>query len=67
LLGNLDAIHLLPEASEAELRREIERQIKAGRQNGGRFVMSIGSPVTPGTPPRRVRQYADLVHALGRM
>jgi hypothetical protein len=67
LLGNLDAIHLLPGASEAELRREIERQIKAGRQNGGRFVMSIGSPVTPGTPPQRVRQYADLAHALGRM
>lgn len=62
LLGNLDAIHLLPEASEEELRREILRQVEAGWQNGGRFVMSIGSPVTPGTTPERVRRYTDLVH-----
>jgi hypothetical protein len=28
--------------------------------------MSIGSPVTPGTPVERVRLYRDLVHELGR-
>lgn len=66
LLGNLDAIHLLPHASEEELRREIERQIQAGWRNRGRFVMSIGSPVTPGTTPERVRRYIDITHALGR-
>jgi len=65
LLGNLDAIHLLPNASEAELRAEIARQIAAGRRNGGRFVMSIGSPVTPGTSPQRVRLYTDLTHEIG--
>lgn len=65
LLGNLDAIHLLPNASEAALRAEIARQINAGWRNGGRFVMSIGSPVTPGTTPQRVRLYTDLTHELG--
>jgi hypothetical protein len=66
LLGNLDAIHLLEHGSEAELRAEVARQIAAGRRNGSRFIMSIGSPVTPGTPVERVRLYCDLVHELGR-
>ncbi|HUW57492.1 MAG TPA: uroporphyrinogen decarboxylase family protein [Planctomycetota bacterium] len=66
VLGNLDAIHLLPQASEEDLRREIARQIAAGRRNGSRFIMSIGSPVTPETPVERVRLYCDLVHELGK-
>jgi len=65
LLGNLDAMHLLEHGSEAELRAEIARQLAAGRRNGGRFVMSIGSPVTPGTSVARVRLYCDLVHERG--
>jgi uroporphyrinogen-III decarboxylase len=65
LLGNLDAIHLLEHGSEAELRAEIARQIGAGRRNGSRFIMSIGSPVTPGTSVERVWLYCDLVHELG--
>jgi hypothetical protein len=66
LLGNLDAIHLLPQVNEAELRSEIRRQVAAGRRNGSRFIMSLGSPVTPGTPPQRVRLYCDLTHEMGR-
>lgn len=66
VLGNLDAIHLLETGSEDALRAEIARQIAAGRRNGSRFIMSIGSPVTPGTSVRRVRLYCDLVHELGR-
>jgi hypothetical protein len=65
LLGNLDAIGVLPHADEETLRAEIARQIAAGRRNGSRFVMSIGSPVTPGTPPQRVRLYCDMAHELG--
>jgi len=65
VLGNLDAIALLPNASEDELRAEISRQISAGRRNGSRFVMSLGSPVTPETPVERVRLYCDLAHELG--
>ncbi len=65
VLGNLDAINLLPNASEQQLRAEISRQIAAGRRNDSRFVMSLGSPVTPGTLVRKVRLYCDLVHELG--
>ena len=66
VLGNLDAIGVLQNGSEGQLRAEIARQIAAGRRNGGRFIMSLGSPVTPDTPVERVRLYCDLVHELGR-
>jgi len=65
LFGNLDAIHLLPHADEKTLRAEIRRQINIGRRNLSRFIMSIGSPVTPGTSPEQVRKYCDLVHEEG--
>ena len=65
ILGNLDAIDLLKHGSRDELRAEICRQIAAGRRNASRFIMSLGSPVTPGTPVSRVRAYCDLVHELG--
>jgi hypothetical protein len=65
LLGNLDAIQLLPNCSEAELRAEIIRQAQAGRRNRSRFVMSVGSPITPATTPQRVRLYCDMVHTIG--
>lgn len=64
VLGNLDAIHLLPHATEAELRAEIARQLAAGRRNRGRFIMSLGSPVTPATPVARVRLYCEMVREL---
>ena len=65
VLGNLDAMRLLAHGTEAALRAEIARQVAAGRRNGGRFIMGLGSPVTPGTPAARVRLYCDLVHELG--
>jgi hypothetical protein len=65
LFGNLDAIQLLPHADEKTLRAEIQRQIGIGRLNHSRFIMSIGSPVTPGTSPEQVRRYCDLVHEEG--
>ncbi len=66
VLGNLDAVRVLQDASEEHLRTEIARQIAAGRRNGGRFVMSLGSPVTPGTSVESVRLYCDLIHELAR-
>jgi len=63
LLGNLDAIGLLPHGSPAELRDEVQRQLDVGHRSG-RFVASLGSPVTPGTPMSRVRLYTDLVREL---
>jgi hypothetical protein len=66
VLGNLDAIGVLQNGSEPALRAEIARQVAAGRRNGSRFIMSLGSPVTPATPVERVRLCCDLAHALGR-
>lgn len=65
VLGNLDSIGVLQDGSETDLRAEISRQIAAGRRHGSRFIMSLGSPVTPGTPVARVRQYCDLAHERG--
>jgi hypothetical protein len=67
VLGNLDAVGVLERGSEAQLRAEIARQVAAGRRNGSRFIMSLGSPVTPGTRATRVRLYCDLVHELGNV
>lgn len=65
VVGNLDAMGVLEQGSEEQLRAEIARQVAAGRRNGSRFIMGIGSPVTPATPVERVRLYCDLVHELG--
>lgn len=65
LLGNIDAIAVMQDGSCKSLEAEIARQCAAGERNAGRFVMSIGSPVTPGTPLSRVREYCDLVHGIG--
>lgn len=66
LLGNLDAIGVLQNGSGREIRAEIRRQIAAGRANRSRFIMSIGSPVTPLTPVERVKLYCDIVHVMGK-
>ena len=65
LLGNLDAVGVLQNGDDAKLRMEITRQIEAGRRNAGRFIMSLGSPVTPQTPATRVRRYCELVREPG--
>jgi uroporphyrinogen-III decarboxylase len=65
VLGNLDAVGVLQDGTAEQLRAEIARQIKAGRRNGSRFIMSVGSPVTPGTAVERVRLYCELTRDLG--
>ena len=65
LLGNLDAIAFLQDSSDEELQHEIDRQIQAGRKNNNRFIMSIGSPVTPSTSVKRVRDYCEVAHQKG--
>ena len=55
------------EQQNEQLRAEIARQIAAGRRNGSRFIMSLGSPVTPRTPVDRVRLYCDLARELGSL
>jgi uroporphyrinogen-III decarboxylase len=66
LFGNLDAVDVLQNGTEEQLRAEIRRQFEAGKRNGNRFVMSTGSPITPQTPVARVRLYVDLVHEMAR-
>ena len=60
LLGNLDAVSVLQNAPGNILEAEISRQIHLGRRNGGRFILSLGSPVTPGTPLKRVQTYVRM-------
>jgi hypothetical protein len=64
LLGNLDSIHLLERGTMEQIRREVARQLEAGRRNGGRFLMGYGSPVTPHTPAARARAVADMVRQM---
>jgi len=66
VMGNLDAIGVLAKGTEEELRSQVARQISAGRRNGGRFILSLGSPVTPATPIERVRQYLRLAREIGK-
>jgi hypothetical protein len=64
LLGNIDVVDVLERGSEDQLRNEILRQVEGGRRNKRRFIVSLGSPVTPATPLSRVRRYCDIVHEL---
>ena len=66
VLGNLDAVGVLQDGSEEELRAEIARQMGAGRRNQNRFAISIGSPVTPDTSVEKVKLYYDLARELGK-
>lgn len=65
LLGNLDSIGVLQNGSDTELRAEIRRQTAAGRRNRSRFIMGLGSPVTPNTPVDRVRRYCEMAREMG--
>lgn len=66
VLGNLDAVGVLQNGSEEQLREAIERQVAAGRRCRSRFLLSLGSPVTPQTPLERVRRFCDMAHELGK-
>ena len=66
VFGNLDVIRVLQDGSEDELRAEIHRQLKAGRENGNRFILSTGSPITPATSVEKVRRYTDIVRESAR-
>ncbi|MCM8788239.1 MAG: uroporphyrinogen decarboxylase family protein [Candidatus Omnitrophica bacterium] len=65
VFGNLDAINILPYADTETLKNQIKRQINAGKRNKRRFVMSIGSPVTPETGIERVQLYFEIARKLG--
>ena len=56
LFGNIDPVSVLQDASDPELDAEIQRQLSAGRLGRG-FILSTGSPITPGTPLQRVQKF----------
>ena len=58
------AVPFDPEDFAASGEGDLARQLDAGRRNVGRFIMSLGSPVTPATPVARVRCYAEIVREL---
>ncbi|MHC4076010.1 MAG: uroporphyrinogen decarboxylase family protein [Planctomycetota bacterium] len=62
VLGNLDAVGVMQDGTEEQVKIEVKRQIATGRKNNSRFIMSLGSPVTPATPISKIRRYCDLVH-----
>lgn len=62
LHGNIDPYGVLERGSDARLEAEIRRQAAAGVKARG-FVMSTGSPITPGTPLARVRRFIELARA----
>ena len=59
IFGNLDSVWTLQNGTREELRREIVRFRDVGRRHG-KFVMSLGSPVTPQTSITRLREYVTL-------
>jgi uroporphyrinogen-III decarboxylase len=62
LLGNVNA-SFLEKASEPEILEEVKRQIHlAGRR--GNFIVSTGSPVTPGTSLERLRFFLQSTQRL---
>jgi len=66
LFGNLDAINIVQEGTSEELETEVKRQIEVGRNEyGGRFVMDVGSPITPETSLERAIEYMNLVRKHG--
>jgi len=59
ILGNLDAVNILQNGTDKELEAEINRQINIGKEHG-KFIMSLGSPVTPQTNIKRVKKYISI-------
>lgn len=63
VFGNIDPVGVLENAPDEALQAEVTRQLQAGRNARG-FVLTIASPVTPGTPLARVQRFLELGRAL---
>ena len=59
LWGNIDPLGVVEKGTDAALRLAIEEQVAIGRRTG-RFILSTGSPITPGTPVERIRRFIEL-------
>lgn len=57
LAGNLNPYDEVERLSDADLQQAVKRQAEAGRRIAGRHITSTGSPLTPGTPVRRIADF----------
>ncbi|MCL2708232.1 MAG: uroporphyrinogen decarboxylase family protein [Defluviitaleaceae bacterium] len=64
LAGNLNPYADVEISTSEELREKITAIVKAGAAHG-RYFTSTGSPLTPNTSVRRMREYIDAAHFLG--
>ena len=60
LFGNIDPISILEKGKLGDLRDQVRLQIKSGRKNNSRFVISLGGPITPNTEVKRVGEFIDI-------
>jgi uroporphyrinogen decarboxylase len=63
MFGNLNPREDVELKSDAELEAAMSRQIAVGKKYG-RFVVSAGSPLTPGTSLARMQKYIELSRSL---
>jgi hypothetical protein len=59
LFGNIDPVGVLERGSDDEVRKAIRSQVEVGRAKCKGFIVSTGSPITPGTPLKRVQDFAE--------
>jgi len=64
LFGNVDVYADIERGDERVWRRSIRHQLGAAVPDG-RFVLSTGSPVTPDTPPEKLRRFIDFARRMG--
>ncbi|MCD6308290.1 MAG: hypothetical protein J7M24_04765 [Candidatus Latescibacteria bacterium] len=64
LFGNVDVYADIELGDEREWRRSIGHQLDAAMPEGN-FVLSAGSPVTPDTPPAKLRRFIDFARKMG--
>ena len=64
LFGNIDPVGILERGGDGDLEADIARQVAASRRARG-FIISTGSPITPGTPLSRVRRFIELARKHG--
>lgn len=64
LYGNIDPVKIIENSCDELLYEEIKKQAEIGKKSG-RFVISTGSPITPGTPLSRIQKYIEYARELG--
>jgi uroporphyrinogen-III decarboxylase len=65
LKGNLDSVNVLLRGSDAEVEREMVREIEVGKV-GGRYILSSACSVAPEVPPERIHLMVKMAEKHGR-